>query len=582
VSLQLEALWDECSTDADIRKALANLPRDLSETYDRCLTRISRQHSRFAQKILRWLCGAIRPLKIDQLREALAIDADTGCLDRENMPSAQELLKCCSNLITRDHSGQVLLIHHSVRQFLEDRKADARLFPTGFELNAVELELGKLCVAHLTSPDYALSLQPSNASKGSTIKMDPAAVEKLVQPISWMRFAMPKPRSAQISFPRISFLRNASKAPPITELSSFFHFAKEQWAPLTHGIAKDSNCWHKFRTLALEPNLSWQWHPWEPIGESLDSHYSGLLGWAIVNRHLPLLDLLFDPQNPKPRTDIFNLPFYYHNNLPALHLASRIGKIEITQRLLQVCDPRKTDNNGRTALHHAAETGHTGIVVLLVKKKANLKAKDDKGQTALHLAAGNGHEVVVRALIDRGADVNAKDNKMWTALFAAAENGHETTAQMLVELGADTNVRDNVGRTALSWAAGNKHEATVRVLVQLGTDVNAKDNVGRTLLLWAAMNGHEAVVKRLLARNDVEADSKDSEYGQTPLSWAAVNGHEAVVKLLLARNDVEADSKDKCGQTPLSLAAVNGHEAVVKLLLAHNDVETNLKNWLYV
>ena len=565
MSLQLEDLWDECSTDADIQKALVNLPRDLSETYDRCLTRISRQHSNFAQKILRWVCTVIRPFKIDQLREALAVDADTGCLDRENMPSAQELLKCCSNLITRDHNGQVLFVHHSVRQFLEDRKADARLFPTGFELNAAELELGKLCVVHLTSPDYALSLQHSNANKGSTIKVGPTAVEKLVQPIPWMRFAMPKPRSTQISFPR-----NASRA-PLTELSSFFHFAKEQWAPLTHGIVKDSNCWHKFRTLALEPNLSWRWHPWEPIGESLDSHYSGLLGWAIVNRHLPLLDLLFDPQNPKPRTDIFNLPFHSYGNLPALHLASRIGKTEITQRLLQVCNTKKTDNNGRTALHHAAETGHTDIVILLVKKKANLRAKDDKGQTALHLAAGNGHEVAVRALIEMGADANAKDNKIRTALFTAAESGHEATVQILVALGADTNVKDNVGQTPLSWAAKNGHEAVVKLLLAHNdVEADSKDSkYGQTPLWLAVENGHEAVVKLLLARNDVEADLKD-EYGQTPLSLAAENGHEAVVKLLLARNDVEADSKDKYGRTPLSLAARNGHKTVVKLLQSHN------------
>ncbi|KAF8243907.1 hypothetical protein K440DRAFT_663812 [Wilcoxina mikolae CBS 423.85] len=81
-------------------------------------------------------------------------------------------------------------------------------------------------------------------------------------------------------------------------------------------------------------------------------------------------------------------------------------------------------------------------------------------------------------------------------------------------------------------------------------------------LSWAARAGHEAVVRLLLARDDVEADSKDTRYGQTPLSWAAEKGHEAVVRLLLARDDVEADSKDEDGGTPLSWAAEKGHEAV--------------------
>ena len=39
-----------------------------------------------------------------------------------------------------------------------------------------------------------------------------------------------------------------------------------------------------------------------------------------------------------------------------------------------------------------------------------------------------------------------------------------------------------------------------------------------------------------------------------------------VVRLLLARDDVDPDSKDNYGRTPLSRATANGHEAVVKLL----------------
>ena len=393
VSLQLETLWDECYTDAAIENALANMPKDLSETYDRCLTKISRQHNRFAQKILPWVCVAIRPFKVSQLREALAIDPVTGCLDLDqgHIPSAQELLKCCSNLIIQDCNDQVLLAHYSVRQFLEDRKPDARLFPTGLELSTAGLELGEICVTHLTSPYYTLALQPSNMRRDLVVNVSPVietVIDKLGEKIPYLgRLGLTNPRPARIPWPP-----KTSKATSIKEPPSFFHFAKEQWAPLTHEIAKDSNCWDKFRVLALEPNLSWRLHPWEPLGESLDSHFSGLLGWAIVNRHLPLLDLLFGLQNPKPRTDIFNLPFCHYGNLPPLHLASRVGDAKCIQRLLQVCNPKKVDDTGRTALHHAAEMGHTDVALLLSKTRAILKAKDDKGQTALHLAAANGHE----------------------------------------------------------------------------------------------------------------------------------------------------------------------------------------------
>src|SRR6202034_2205063 len=162
--------------------------------------------------------------------------------------------------------------------------------------------------------------------------------------------------------------------------------------------------------------------------------------------HLPLLDLLFELQTPKPRTDIFNLPFCHYDNLPPLHLASRVGDAKYIQRLLQVCNPKKVDDTGRTALHHAAETDHTDIALLLSKTRAILKAKDDGGQTALHLAAANGHEVMVRALVELAAGVNAKDKAQRTALFTAAGNGHEATVRALVRRGADVNEKDSAGR----------------------------------------------------------------------------------------------------------------------------------------
>jgi hypothetical protein len=46
---------------------------------------------------------------------------------------------------------------------------------------------------------------------------------------------------------------------------------------------------------------------------------------------------------------------------------------------------------------------------------------------------------------------------------------------------------------------------------------------------------------------------------------------EAVARLLLARADIEVNSKDSIDWTPLSWDAENGHEAVVKLLQSHDS-----------
>lgn len=308
--LQLEALWEECSNDADIRKALDNLPKDLSETYDRCLTRINRRQSLLAPNILRWICAARKPFTINQLTQALAIDPNTGRIDQENLSSEKEVLASCSNLITKDAADQVLLAHHSVRQFLIAQKPGNRLFPTGFDLRHSETELGELCVSHLAS--YTLALQQSHQYKpSSTFQLTTFSWKILTKPIPALVksvFRDPQP-------PRITFTPRVLQPPQVEGLPAFLSFAKENWAPLTRNIAQDSKQWNKFRTLALNPNLSWRFHPWEPIGQSLDSHYSCLLGWSVANRHLPLFSLLISSPYPKPRNDIFHLPLIHYGNL---------------------------------------------------------------------------------------------------------------------------------------------------------------------------------------------------------------------------------------------------------------------------
>jgi ankyrin repeat protein len=250
-----------------------------------------------------------------------------------------------------------------------------------------------------------------------------------------------------------------------------------------------------------------------------------------MNRHLPLLDLLFGLQNPKPRTDIFNLPFCYYNNLPPLHLASRVGDVETIQLLFQTCNAKKIDDGGRTALHHAADVGHLDVARVLLKKRLSLKAKDDKGQTPLHLAAANGHVQMVLEFATQ-AGINTKDNAGRTPLFLAAENGHEEVIQELYGLGAPIDAKDNKKRTALLVAAGNGHEAAVEALVQLGAHVNARDDDGRTALSRAAEGGHEVVAKLLLSKASIDRGISDKD-GHTPLWWADKNGHQVTYRNLL-------------------------------------------------
>jgi ankyrin repeat protein len=263
---------------------------------------------------------------------------------------------------------------------------------------------------------------------------------------------------------------------------------------------------------------------------------------------------------------------------PLLHMACNLEIIPWVEALLakKSWRPRfhrrvdKRDENRKTVLHSAAESGNEAVVRLLVDRGADVKAKDKYGKTMLHSAASSWkeNEAVVRLLVDRGADVKAKDNDGETVLHSVAKSGKEAVVRLLIDRGADVKAKDNDGETVLHSAASTwrENEAVVRLLMDRGADAQAKDNDGQTALHLAAWGGNEVVVRLLMDRGaDVKAKDND---GQTVLHWAASTWreNEAVVRLLV---DLGADvkAKDNDGKTVLHLAAEGGNEAVVRLLV---------------
>lgn len=115
-----------------------------------------------------------------------------------------------------------------------------------------------------------------------------------------------------------------------------------------------------------------------------------------------------------------------------LHLASYHGCVDLVQHFLDSgMDPHSTDSHSRTALHHAAESGYSNVVELLLQVEGGLEIKDRFGRTALHYAAKEGHIDVVRQLVDAGASVNAVDKDGDTARCLAESKGYEAVAELL-------------------------------------------------------------------------------------------------------------------------------------------------------
>src|SRR6266478_5654338 len=110
-----------------VRHTLDELPETLDETYERVLKEIKKPNRDHARRLLQCLVVAIRPLRVEELAEVLAVDFD----DAEEIPKLnpnwrwedeeQALLTSCSSLIAIVKSGESRVVqfsHFSVREFL--------------------------------------------------------------------------------------------------------------------------------------------------------------------------------------------------------------------------------------------------------------------------------------------------------------------------------------------------------------------------------------------------------------------------------------------------------------------------------
>ncbi|XP_062997553.1 ankyrin repeat and SAM domain-containing protein 1A isoform X2 [Elgaria multicarinata webbii] len=138
-----------------------------------------------------------------------------------------------------------------------------------------------------------------------------------------------------------------------------------------------------------------------------------------------------------------------NDNETALHCAAQYGHTEVVKVLLEeLTDPTMRNNKFETPLDLAALYGRLEVVKMLLNAHPNLLSCNTKKHTPLHLAARNGHKAVVHVLLDAGMDNNYQTEK-GSALHEAALFGKTDVVQILLAAGIDVYIKDNRGLTAL-------------------------------------------------------------------------------------------------------------------------------------
>ncbi|XP_078276751.1 ankyrin repeat and SAM domain-containing protein 1A-like isoform X10 [Rhinoraja longicauda] len=194
-----------------------------------------------------------------------------------------------------------------------------------------------------------------------------------------------------------------------------------------------------------------------------------------------------------------------------LHHAALNGQKDVVETLLKNdASTNIADNKGCYPLHLAAWKGDAQIVKLLIHQgssHAKVNEQNNDNETALHCAAQYGHSDVVKVLLEELTDPTMRNNKFETPLDLAALYGRLEVVKMLLIAHPNLLSCNTKKHTPLHLAARNGQRAVVHVLLEAGMDINYQTEKG-SALHEAALFGKTDVVQILLT-SDIHVNIKD-------------------------------------------------------------------------
>ncbi|KAJ5161239.1 hypothetical protein N7492_006631 [Penicillium capsulatum] len=538
VALQIETLCS-MATDEAIRQALADLPRDLSETFARILQRsdnLSLDRSR-QRTILQLITAAYRPLRVEELREALSVIPGDPVWDSSRLlNNIFGVLGCCGSLLTLDEEEMtVRLVHSSVKQFLvESSVNDTSLFT----LNEAQRTMADVIVTYLNYGVFETQVSTKITPKIQVESAPSAVIRSTLESSGGLRDIALKLLKSRKK-PGFDMGKTLAEIRALHPRESQQVFCFLQYAR--------SNC---FR------------HVLQSLGNGMQ-------------QNTLLLRLLNGNMLDSASSEDWN---------HLLFLAAEIGNDEVVKLLVHSgrVNPNTQNSDGRTPLHHAVFCGRETTVALLLEFPAvNPEMRDAEGWTPLNSSIICASDTICKILIESGrADPNAANMSGQTPLHVAAENlGVADMAGMLLQSSdIDPGRLDSSGEAPLYRAVQRENTDVARVLIESGkVDINARTPNSRTALHEAARLSNTGLVKLLLDAAGVAHSTPDAT-GKTPLHEAAATGAEEIAVLLIDGGGSGVELADEAGLTALHHAATRGAVGVVKRILDCREADPNAKD----
>ncbi|KAI9434678.1 hypothetical protein H4582DRAFT_2100870 [Lactarius indigo] len=333
---------------SSVLSILEQLPKSLDETYERILREISRANGDHAYRLLQCLTVAVRPLRVEELAEVLAIDFNARGGPKLNTDwrwedNEEAVLSACSSLVAVVMNGRSRVVqfsHFSVKEFLTSSRLASSL---GEESRFhIRLESANTILAQ--------------ASLGVLLRLDERVDHDSILGFPLAQYAA-KHWPEHVNFKNVlSQVKDG-----IDELFDVDkpHFAAWLWLHDVDGSSMSKTS------------------PAQPKAPPL--YYAVQVGNRTLIEHV----LSKRPQD-------VNAEGGYHGT--PLHAAFSKGDVEIVWLLLENGADVNIRSSGKlTPLHWASIEGFPDVVRWLLDRGVDMETVETTGSTALHHAAFSGH-----------------------------------------------------------------------------------------------------------------------------------------------------------------------------------------------
>jgi hypothetical protein len=257
------------------------------------------------QRMFKWIVCAREPIKLEELREAVAFTLEDLTYDPGKLPTdMNRLVRACGNLVVIDKESQVIqLAHHTVQQYLLQQDSN----PFQFTIKDANVMAGEFCVAYLSLTNFETQIiryaENKNtdmlalgriASRRPMLSVDHPG-QKVVRALNTLRG--PRPNNVEID---MKLYVPPQKAAWLPANFAFLSYVVSHWLWHTtffyiDDVADVGRVTHRdtlFRNLILRKQLIFDFRPWGNFNRDAEESSSiSILGWALMANHRYLIQM---------------------------------------------------------------------------------------------------------------------------------------------------------------------------------------------------------------------------------------------------------------------------------------------------